>query len=309
MKKLIVAGATDQTLDIFIQASNVTTGAGLTGLAFNTASLVCYFRKGATGSATALTLATQTVGGAHSDGGFVEIDATNMPGMYRLDLSDTIVASAGSVSMMLKGAANMAPVTIELQVGTTNFEGGVVPTVTTTTTATTATNLTNLPSIPANWITTAGIMDSAYTAAKFAAASLNGKGDWNVGKTGYALTATTGLGNQTADITGTVSTVTNLTNAPTNGDLTATMKTSVTAAVPTAAAITAAALTTAITEAYRANGAAPTLAQFMSEVLAHLGEAVIVGTTKTIKALDHTTPAETFTLDSATDPSSITRAT
>lgn len=67
--------------------------------------------------------------------------------------------------------------------------------------------------------------------------------------------------------------------------------------------------TTAITEAYRANGAAPTEAQFMSEVLAHLGEAVISGTTKTIKKLDHSTTAETFTLDSATTPAAITRAT
>jgi len=57
--------------------------------------------------------------------------------------------------------------------------------------------------------------------------------------TNVTLAATTGLGNQTADITGTVSTVTNLTNAPTNGDLTATMKASVTAAVPTAAAVLA----------------------------------------------------------------------
>lgn len=125
MKKLIRAGATDQTLDLFIQNSSSTTGAGLTGLAYNTASLVCYYRKGATGSATALTLATQTVGGAHSDGGFVEIDATNMPGMYRLDLSDTIVASAGTVTLMLKGATNMAPVTIELQVVSFNPEDGV----------------------------------------------------------------------------------------------------------------------------------------------------------------------------------------
>lgn len=36
-----------------------------------------------------------------------------------------------------------------------------------------------LPSIPANWITAAGVN----------AAALNGKGDWNIGKTGYALTA------------------------------------------------------------------------------------------------------------------------
>jgi hypothetical protein len=37
-----------------------------------------------------------------------------------------------------------------------------------------------LPSIPANWITAAGIT----------AAALNGKGDWNIGKTGYSLTQT-----------------------------------------------------------------------------------------------------------------------
>lgn len=330
MKKLIVAGATDQTLDIFIQASNVTTGAGLTGLVFNSAGLVCYYRKGATGSATALTLATQTVGGAHSDGGFVEIDATNMPGMYRLDLSDTIVNTAGTVTLMLKGATNMAPLTIELQVGATNFEGGVVPTVTTTTTAT---NLTNLPSIPANWITTAGITDGAYTAAKFAAASLNGKGDWNVGKTGYTLTATTGLGNQTADITGSLSgsvgSVTGAVGSVTGnvGGNVAGSVGSVTGAVgsvtgnvggnvvgtvagvtPSTAAQVAALLTTQITEAYRANGAAPTLAQFMCEVLGHLGEASISGTTKTVKQFDHSTSAETFTLDDATNPSSITRA-
>lgn len=49
----------------------------------------------------------------------------------------------------------------------------------------------------------------------------------NNDKTGYSLTATTGLGNQTANITGTMTTVTNLTNAPTSGDLTAAMKASV----------------------------------------------------------------------------------
>ncbi len=47
------------------------------------------------------------------------------------------------------------------------------------TTVTTTTNLTNLPSIPNNWLTAAGI----------AASALNGKGDWNIGKTGYALSA------------------------------------------------------------------------------------------------------------------------
>jgi len=59
--------------------------------------------------------------------------------------------------------------------------------------------------IASDAIATAKIADGALTAAKFAAASLNGKGDWNVGKTDYSLTATTGLGNQTANITGNMS--------------------------------------------------------------------------------------------------------
>ncbi len=117
-KRTIKAGATDQTVDVFIQDTTSSTGAGLTGLVFNSASLVCYYRKGATGSATQLTLATQTVGGAHSDGGFVEIDATNMPGIYRLDLSDTMVAAAPWVTVMLNGATNMAPVTMEIEITT-----------------------------------------------------------------------------------------------------------------------------------------------------------------------------------------------
>lgn len=112
----IVKDFTDQTVDIFVQDSSVTTGAGLTGLAYNTASLVCYYRRGATGSATALTLASQTVGGAHTDGGFVEVSSANMPGLYRLDLSDAIVATGvDRVYIELKGAANMSPVVREIE--------------------------------------------------------------------------------------------------------------------------------------------------------------------------------------------------
>lgn len=126
MKRLIKKGAVDVTLDMFVQNSSVTTGAGLTGLVFNSAGLTCYYRRGATGTATALTLATQTVGGVHADGGFVEIDATNMPGMYRLDLSDAIQATGVPyVTLMLKGATNMAPVTIELQLVDVDFEDTV----------------------------------------------------------------------------------------------------------------------------------------------------------------------------------------
>lgn len=115
MKLNVKKASTDVTLYVFIQDSTVGTGAGKTGLAFNTASLVAYYVR-PLGSATALSLATQTVTGAHSDGGFVEIDATNMPGVYRLDLSDVICATGvNSVVVMLKGASGMAPVLLEIQ--------------------------------------------------------------------------------------------------------------------------------------------------------------------------------------------------
>jgi hypothetical protein len=67
---------------------------------------------------------------------------------------------------------------------------------------------------PANWI----------NAAAIAASALNGKGNWNIGKTGYSLTATTGLGNQTANITGnltgSVGSVTGAVTVGTNNDKT-----------------------------------------------------------------------------------------
>ena len=124
-KREILVGATDQTIDVFIMDSSSTTGAGLTGLLHDSASLTCYYRKGATGTPTALTLATQTVGGAHSDGGFVAVDGTNMPGIYRLDLSDTMVSAVGMLTIMLKGAANMAPCSVEIEVVSVNKFDGV----------------------------------------------------------------------------------------------------------------------------------------------------------------------------------------
>jgi hypothetical protein len=121
MAKLAIKKAsTDVTTYVFIQDSSKTTGEGLAGLAYNTASLVGYYVR-PKGSATAITLATQTVTGDHSDGGFKEVDATNMPGVYRLDLPDAVCATGvPSVVVMLKGATNMSPVVLEIQL--TDFD-------------------------------------------------------------------------------------------------------------------------------------------------------------------------------------------
>ncbi len=68
-------------------------------------------------------------------------------------------------------------------------------------------------------------------------------------------------------------------------------------------------LTGALTEAYRADGATGTFTQLLYEIVAHLGESSISGTTKTTKRIDGTTTAATYTLNDATTPTSITRAT
>ena len=67
--------------------------------------------------------------------------------------------------------------------------------------------------------------------------------------------------------------------------------------------------TTAVTESYAADGAAPTPEQAMMMILQSLHEFAIVSTTRTVKKLDGTTTAMTFTLDDATNPTSTTRAT
>jgi len=68
-------------------------------------------------------------------------------------------------------------------------------------------------------------------------------------------------------------------------------------------------LTTQMAESYNADGAAPTLSQALHLLIAYLTERSVSGTTVTAKKLDGSTTAATFTLDSDTAPTSVTRAT
>jgi hypothetical protein len=76
------------------------------------------------------------------------------------------------------------------------------------------------------------------------------------------------------------------------------------AAPPTVSQI----LTTQMTESYAADGTAPTLAQALFLIQQSLHEFAISDVTRTVKRLDGTTTAATFTLDSSTAPTSTTRA-
>jgi len=68
-------------------------------------------------------------------------------------------------------------------------------------------------------------------------------------------------------------------------------------------------LTTQMTEAYAADGTAPTMAQALSLIMQSIGDFSISGTTLTVKKLDGSTTAATYTLDDSADPTSRTRAT
>jgi hypothetical protein len=78
--------------------------------------------------------------------------------------------------------------------------------------------------------------------------------------------------------------------------------------LPTAAENASAVLTTQMTESYAADGAAPTVAQALHLIQQMLTEFGIVTTTLTVKKLDGSTTAATFTLNDADSPTSVTRA-
>jgi len=122
MKLIIKKGTTSKRVGIFVQDSSLTTGAGLAGLVFNSASLTWHYWREDQGNvgATSVTLATATRG-TWATGGFIEKDATGMPGMYEIGIPDAVLATGANWAIMtLKGATNMAVVTIEIQL--TDFD-------------------------------------------------------------------------------------------------------------------------------------------------------------------------------------------
>jgi hypothetical protein len=114
VKLSVKKGTTSKRVGIRVES---VAGGPLTGLAWNTASLTWYYWREDQGNAnaTAVTLATMTRG-TWATGGFVEKDATNMPGFYEIGIPNAALATAADwVSMVLRGAANMVEVAIEIQ--------------------------------------------------------------------------------------------------------------------------------------------------------------------------------------------------
>ena len=116
MAKLTVKeGSTSRREYVFVQDSASTTGAGKTGIAHDASGIKAYYvRPG--GSSQAITLASlaSPTAAFGSGSGWIEVDATNMPGIYRFDVPDAVFAAgAEKAVVMVFGASGMAPVVLE----------------------------------------------------------------------------------------------------------------------------------------------------------------------------------------------------
>lgn len=126
---------------------------------------------------------------------------------------------------------------------------------------------------------------------------------WDEDATGHQTQGTFGqaIGDPAADS----STIWDLANTNLDAAVSTRLATAGYTAPPSVATI----LTTQMTESYAADGAAPTLAQALFLIQQMLGDFSISGTTLTVKKIDGSTTAGTFTLNDSSSPTSITRAT
>ena len=106
----IAPGSTSQSIELYL---------GATGLTASTAGLSARYNRTRTASVS-IPLVARTIAQAWTSGGFAEVDATNMPGVYRLDLPDAaLAAGADDVNIVVRGASgtNGAVMTVKLSSG------------------------------------------------------------------------------------------------------------------------------------------------------------------------------------------------
>ncbi len=106
----IAPGSTSQSIELYL---------GATGLTASTSGLTARYNRTRTASVS-IPLVARTIAQAWTAGGFAEVDATNMPGVYRLDLPDAaLAAGASDVTIVVRGASgtNGAVLTVTLSSG------------------------------------------------------------------------------------------------------------------------------------------------------------------------------------------------
>ncbi len=124
---IVTAGKTNRSEYFYIvgNASNALPGEPVTGLLFSdieTGGSASYMRQGAARvDLTLKTLASALA--AHDDGGFILVDDTNMPGVYRCDYPDAAyVTGVDEVTLQLVVASGKNAVASPIKVDITDFD-------------------------------------------------------------------------------------------------------------------------------------------------------------------------------------------
>ena len=129
---IVTAGKTNVSVYYYIvgDAGNASPGEPVTGLLFSdieTGGSASYARQGAARvDLTLITLASASA--AHADGGFILVDDTNMPGVYRCDYPDAAFATGVdevSLSIVVASGKNAVAAPIKVQITDIDFRDSV----------------------------------------------------------------------------------------------------------------------------------------------------------------------------------------
>ena len=130
MRRKFKGGLTSLSLPVVVYDTTSTTGAGLSGLTHTTSGLILEYRRAGQSTWTSVTLVSKTLG-TYVSGGIVANGSR--AGRYEVDIPDAaIAAGVRMVEICLRGAANMHPVDIEIELDAVDYQvdafGAIKPT-------------------------------------------------------------------------------------------------------------------------------------------------------------------------------------
>ena len=112
----IPAGTTSNIWLVFGLDSTASDGSGKTGLSHSTSGLTIFYKRNTASADVSVTPAAITTLGTYASGGFREVDATGMPGVYEFHPPDAALAAGAQSAAFLILAPGMAPLPFEIQI-------------------------------------------------------------------------------------------------------------------------------------------------------------------------------------------------
>lgn len=294
---LTVTGSTTLSDGLLVSRSSSNTSA-ITATGNGTGSgIVATSGSGATGDGVQMTAASTAGNG-------LKLTKTGSGVDFNAQTTNSLQVNATQIGSQTASAA-----------GTVTFPGTVASATNITAgTITTVTNLTNAPTAGDFTATMKTSLNSSTpTSVTTVTGNVNGNVGGNVTGTVGSVVGAVGsvTGNVGGNVTGSVGSVVGAVGSVTGavGSVTGNIGGNVVGSVASVTAAVTVSGTSALTESYAAAGAGLTLAQSLYGINQFLSNHATSGTTWTVKKRDGSTTAKTYTLDSATAPTSLAEAT